>query len=861
MKPILLILFLFLGNICFAQQFPYRNNQLPIEERVKDLLGRMTLEEKMAQIRHIHSSDIFNGQNLEAENLKSFCQGIGWGFVEGFQLTSASCDKNFYLVQKYMVEQTRLGIPIFIVGESLHGVVQENCTIFPQDIALGSTFNPQLAYEQATAISGELNSARINQVLAPCIDVVRDLRWGRVEESFGEDPILCGTMAIAEVKAYLDNSISPMIKHFGAHGSPVGGLNLASVQCGMRDLQDIYLRPFEMVVKNTEILAVMSSYNSWNRIPNSANKFLLSDMLRKRWGFKGYVYSDWGAIDMLRTFHKTASNKEEAAKEALDAGLDVEASSDDFHTLIPQIESGELPANYLDHAVSRVLYAKFKMGLFEDPYGVQNEAKKSIRNTKSKMLSKKIADESTVLLKNDDNLLPLDMTKLKSIAVIGPNADQVQFGDYTWSRSNTDGITPLAGIKALVKGKIKINYVPGCSIASLSTEDIPSAVEAAKNSDIALVFVGSSSSALVRSSKLPVTSGEGYDLSSVELTGVQDELIKAIFATGKPAVVILVAGKPFAIPWVKKNIPAVLAQWYAGEQEGASIADILFGNVNPSGKLTFSFPQSTGTLPCYYNYLPSDRGYYKDPGSYEKPGRDYVFSSPDALWPFGHGLSYTTFSIAKAVTNKNKYNENDTIIIQAQVLNIGSRDGKEVVQAYIRNMTSTVVTPVMELKAFQKLSIKAGEKVSCRLAIPVSELYLTNDSGLQVFQPGLFRIMIGNASDNISQTIDIEVGNIKNRKGKSLNIEPKTKEELMTGKIMLVSGVVRDVQGVPVSRVNVQCQSDPEQNVTTNNDGKFHIKANEKDQLVFSKSGLITLTKEILSLKIMNVELYYGENK
>lgn len=858
MKLLHLISLLFLANICYAQQFPYKNSQLPIEERVTDLLSRMTLDEKMAQIRHIHSADIFNGQELDNESLQNFCHGIGWGFVEGFTLTSENCDRNFYLIQKYMIERTRLGIPIFTVGESLHGVVQENNTIFPQNIALGSTFNPQLAYRQATIISNELHSVRINQVFAPCIDVVRDLRWGRVEESFGEDPMLCGIMAIAEVNAYLEHGISPMIKHFGAHGNPVGGLNLAAVECGIRDLHDIYLKPFEMVVQHTGILAVMSSYNSWNRIPNSANRYLLTELLRNRWGFKGYVYSDWGAIDMLRTFHFTARNKEEAAMQSLDAGLDAEASSDDFPALIPLIENGELLPNYLDKAVSRVLYAKFKLGLFEDPYGLKFETKKTKRNSESKALSKQIADESTVLIKND-NLLPLNIDKLKSIAVLGPNANQVQFGDYTWSRSNSDGISPLAGIKTLVGNKIKINYAPGCSIASLSKTDIAAAVTAASVSDVALVFVGSSSSAFVRNSKLPITMGEGFDLSSIELTGAQEELIQAIYATGKPVVVVLVSGKPFAIPWVKEHIPAIIAQWYAGEQEGASIADILFGNVNPSGKLTFSFPQSTGHLPCYYNYLPSDRGYYKNPGSYEKPGRDYVFSSPDALWSFGHGLSYTTFEISNVTTDKQKYNENDTIFIAAKVTNRGSRDGKEVVQVYIRNIASTFITPVMQLKAFQKINIKKGEKVFCQLSIPISELFLTNDNGYHFFEPGEFEIMVGNSSDNISNKIKIEVGNTNKRNKQAEILKPKTRTEFLDGKTITISGVVRDTQGVPVPNASIQIQSDLKQEVNTSDDGGFIIIANENDQLIFSKKGFFTVIQEVSGHKVINVQLHYGD--
>ena len=690
--------------------------------------------------------------------------------------------------------------------------------------------------------------------------LVRDLRWGRVEESFGEDPLLCGIMGTSEVKAYLDNGISPMLKHFGAHGNPVGGLNLAAVECGTRDLHDIYLKPFEMIIKNTDIMAVMSSYNSWNRIPNSANHYLLTDVLRDRWGFKGYVYSDWSAIDMLQTFHKTAQSQDEAAMRALNAGVDVEASSNTYLTLLPLIERGELPSGYIDVAVKRVLYAKFKSGLFDDPYNLRFASRKKSRGIESQNLSKHIADESTVLLKNENNLLPLDINKLKSIAVIGPNANQVQFGDYTWTKNNVDGISPLAGIKALVGDRLKINYASGCSIASLDTSGIRTAVEAAAKSDVALVFVGSSSEAFVQYTQSPINMGEGYDLSSIELTGAQEELIKAVHTTGKPVVVVLVAGKPFAIPWVKENIPAIVAQWYAGEQEGASIADILFGKVNPSGKLTFSFPQSTGNLPCYYNYLPSDRGYYKKHGSYAKPGRDYVFSSPDALWSFGHGLSYTTFDICKATTDKIQYRDSDIIYIDVEVKNTGNRNGKEVIQVYVRDVASSIITPVKQLKAFKKLEIKAGEKTTCRLEIPVTELYLTNDSGYRFFEPGEFDVMIGDASDNITDTISIAVGVNAKQKKQQVKLEPKTKQELKKGKLITITGFVRDVQGVPVVGAIVECQTNINSKVHTDTNGKFTIVVNDKDRLIFSKKGLVSLIEDIQSRKVINVQLGYGEN-
>ena len=838
------------------QPLPYKNPLLPTEERVNDLLSRMTLKEKIAQIRHLHSWDVLDEQNLNSSKLVQLCASGGYGFFEGFPLTAINCRKVFREIQTFLVENTRLGIPGFSVAESLHGVVQDGATIYPQNIAMGSTFNVELAYAKTRQISGELNTMGIKQVLAPCIDVVRDLRWGRVEESFGEDPYLCSRMAVAEVKGYMDHGISPMLKHYGPHGNPQGGLNLASVECGIRDLFDIYLKPFEAVFKETGIMAVMSSYNSWNREPNSASYFMLTDILRNKFGFRGYVYSDWGVIDMLIRFHKTAATPYDAASQVLKAGLDVEASSSCFVALEPKVRSGEFDVRYIDQAVKRVLRAKFELGLFEDPYQENTVFRIPIRTKESIGLSKCIADESTVLLKNENNLLPLDINSLKSIAVVGPNADCVQFGDYTWSKNKKDGITPLQGIQKLVGKKMKVNYAKGCSISSLDTSGIAEAVQAAEKSDCAIVFVGSSSAAFVRHSAEPSTSGEGMDLSNIELTGAQNELIRAIHATGKPVVLVLVSGKPFAIPYVKDCIPAVLAQWYAGEQAGHSIADILFGKVNPSGKLTFSFPQSTGHLPVYYNHLSTDKGYYKEPGTYETPGRDYVFSSPEPLWAFGHGLSYTSFDYEKVETDKQNYNPYDTIHVTARIRNTGKMDGKEVVQVYVRDMVSSVMTPVKQLKAFTKVGLRPGESKKVNLSIPVSELFLTDNQGDRYLEHGKFELQVGTSSTDISSRMMIEVGYAPFAlKGDNLR---RNNVENVNGKVVEIKGCIRDVQATPMSGVRVK--SSFSQNETfTNKEGCYTISAHSDESLTFSKVGYVIQTQDVKSRSQISVQLVKGE--
>lgn len=849
---ICLLLSVHAGILLQAQTIPYKNSALPVEERIQDLLGRMTLEEKVAQLRHIHSENVFDEQQLSKDKLNSFCQGMSFGFAEGLPLHSANCHANFKQLQKYMIEETRLGIPTIITTEALHGMAQDGATIFPQNIALGSTFNPELAYRKSSAISEELHTANIRQVLAPCIDVVRELRWGRVEESYGEDPWLCGQMGLSETKGYRDHQISPMLKHYGAHGAPLGGLNLASVDCGMRDLIDVYLKPFEMIVKGTDVMTIMSSYNSRDRVPNSASKFLMTDLLRNRWGFKGLVYSDWAAIDMLKSFHHVAENQEDAAILALTAGLDVEASSNCYPELIEAVRQGRCDMTVIDLAVSRVLRVKFEMGLFEHPYGISQEAG-PIHDGPKIQLAREIADESTILLKNEGGLLPLDINKLTSIAVIGPNADQVQFGDYSWSKDNKDGITPLQGIKTWVGNKIKVNYAYGCDLISKDTTQIAEAVRIARQSDVVVLCCGSSSTRFIRPTPIPSTTGEGIDLHDISLTGSQSQLIQAVTAIGKPVILVLVAGKPFAIPWEKENVPAILAQWYAGEQAGNSLADILFGKVNPSGKLNFSFPQSTGHLPVYYNHLPSDKGYYKKPGSCGKPGRDYVFSSPTPLWAFGHGLSYTTFLYETAKTDKQQYSETDTIQVSVRIRNTGKRAGKEVIQVYIRDLVSSIVTPVRQLKAFAKPMLTPGEAKEVTLSIPASELALTDEQGNRFFEPGRFVIEVGTASDDIKHKMEITVGDYTEKAITATEITSSMKKPV--GKGIKISGIVRDVQATPIEGVSVCSAYSGKELAVTDKRGQYILKAASDDRLVFKCTGYETHSVDIKGNKVINAKL------
>lgn len=746
-----------------------------------------------------------------------------------------------------------MGIPVFTLTESLHGSVHDGSTIFPQAIALGSTFNPILAYEMTSAIAKELTAQGITQSLTPVIDVCRDLRWGRVEECFGEDPYLVSRMGVSQVRGYLDNQVSPMIKHFGAHGAPQGGLNLASVSCGQRELLSIYLKTFETVVKEAKPWAVMSSYNSWNNEPNSSSHYLMTELLRDRWDFQGYVYSDWGAIGMLNYFHKTAQNSAEAAIQALTAGLDAEASDNSYAELQQLVENGMLDVKYIDQAVARILTAKFNMGLFEYPLPMEKNYDKVVHAPAHVSLARKIAEESIVLLQNENNILPLQMNKLKSIAVIGPNADQVQFGDYTWSRDNKDGVTLLEALKERVGNQLTLNYAKGCDLVTDDCSGFKEAVDVAKKSDVCIVVVGSASASLARDYS-NATCGEGFDLSDLTLTGVQEDLVEAIHATGKPVIVVLLSGKPFAMSWIKENIPGIVVQWYPGEQGGLALADMLLGKVNPSGKLNYSFPQSVGHLPCYYNYLPTDKGFYRSPGSKNKPGKDYVFSSPKALWAFGHGLSYTDFEYLSATTSKEDYACEDVIEVTIAIRNTGDYDGLEVPQVYVRDMVSSVVMPVQELKGFEKVLIKKGETKQVIIKIPVSELALYNKEMKKVVEPGAFELQIGRASDDIRIKKVITVERASEKYIPTLRDKEKkvSSTKNMTATPVVVKGTIRDVQANLLPQVTVKVGKEE---VVTNSKGEYSIRAMSTDTLIVSGSKFKTEHISIEGRQVINIRM------
>lgn len=728
-----------------STMYPYQNSKLPVEKRVKDLLTRMTLHEKILQLQHLH--DVTGAENLKVNS---------YGCAVNTNVDADKIAKINTEMQQHAKNKTRLGIPLLTCTEALHGAYQGNCTIYPQAIAQGSTFNPELVKKMVNHIAQDLKAMHIKQVLSPDLDIARELRWGRVEETYGEDPFLNATMGIAYVKEMQGQGIVCTPKHFVAHGSPMAGLNLASVSGGEREFRSIYLYPFERLIKEAKPLSIMNCYSSYDDIPVAGSHYYLTELLRNELGFKGYVYSDWGSVEMLRSHHQTAGSNAEAARQALTAGIDLEAAGSTYRELEKLVQEKKLDIKYIDKAVSRVLYVKFVSGLFDNPINEGFDINKTVHSKESIELAREIANESIVLLKNS-SILPLSPNKYRTIALIGPSADKFQPGDYSWSRKNEHGITPLQGLRNTAGSSFTINYAKGCDAWSQNKDGFAEAVATAKKSDISVIVVGTESGTFTDNQN--ASCGEGFDLHDIKLPGVQEDLIKEIKETGKPIVVVLVSGKPLAMPWVKDNADAILVQWYGGEQQGNALADVLLGNVNPSGKLNVSFPQSVGHLPCYYNYRPSDKGFYKQPGSIDKPGRDYVFSNPNALWSFGYGLSYTTFSYLDATISKEEVKANDIITIDVKIRNTGNIDGKEVVQLYVRDVVSSVVTPIKQLKAFSKIFVKAGEEKTARLTLPISELALYNKDMKKVIEPGEFELQIGSASDDIKITKKIRFTN------------------------------------------------------------------------------------------------------
>ena len=729
----------------------YKDPKAPIEARVDDLLSRMTLHEKVQQLQ--------NNSVGRVDEIPGRYGRVSPGSVHEMGGSAYDAAVLFTEMQKYLADSTRLGIPALTSVEGIHGIIQNGCTIFPQAIALGATFNPSLVERMTAAEAAEARVMGISQFLSPVLDIARELRWGRVEETYGEDPYLIGEMATAFVNGAQKNGVGCMPKHFVAHGTPTGGLNCATVAGGEHELRNLYAYPFAKVFKNAHPIAVMSCYSAYDGVPMTGSHYYMTEFLRDELGFDGFVYSDWGSVDRIRVFHNAVATPEEAGRQCLMAGIDMEVSSGTYGSFEDQVKNGLLDEKYIDIACRRVLEAKFKLGLFDNAGGQPEKVAEVVRCPEHVALAKEIADESVVLLEND-GILPLDVNRYKSVAVLGPNSNYGIAGDYGWvGRDDKECVTLYDALKEKLAGKAVVNQLDGCDWWSQDDSSIAAAADLAAKSDLAVVAVGTRSWWLGRNAKGNIaTSGEGFDLSSLDLPGRQLDLLKAVKATGMPMIVVLITGKPLVMSWAKENADAVLVQFYGGEQQGNALADVLLGDVNPSGKLNVSFPRSTGNTPCYYNYYTSDRdNIYDKGGSPEEPNLHYVFEKPYALWNFGHGKSYTTFEYSEPVFNGDTFGPDGTLTVTVDVTNTGDRDGKEVVQLYVQDKISTVSTPDQMLRAFDKQLIPAGETRTFTLTLPMEELKLYNIDRKYVVEPGEFEIQIGAASDDIKSRKTITV--------------------------------------------------------------------------------------------------------
>ncbi len=737
----------------------YLDSSASVDERVEDLLSRMTLHEKVIQMQ--------NNSTNKPEEFARWYGTDGVGSYHDMSLSARDAAMVIDSLQRYLRLHTRLGIPALVTAEGVQGVIQNGCTVFPVSLAVGATFNTGLMYRMAAATAEEAKAIGIYQFLSPVLDLARELRWGRVEGCYGEDPFLVGEMATGFVCGVQDNGVGAMPKHFIAYGSPTGGLNGASAAGGENDLRNLYGYPFMKVIRNARPKAVMSSYNSYDGVPVTGSYHLLTEVLRDEMGFDGYIYSDWGAISRLSSQQRMARDEREAALIAVKAGMDMDCADWAFHNLEDLVKSGELTEEDIDRSCRRILRSKFELGFFDGAGPDLENIDRVVRSKEHVALAREIASESAVLLENN-GILPLDIKKYKKIALLGPNSAWGTPGDYSWvAPGQNECVSLYEGLKEVLPRSVSLVQADGCDWWSRDTSGIAEAARLAAESDVAIVAVGTRSYWLGRNAPAGIpTTGEGFDLSSLELPGVQLDLLKAVKNTGKPMIVVLITGKPLVMNWAGENADALLVQFYGGEQQGPAMAEIITGRVNPSGRLNVSFPRSTGNTPCFYNYPLADRLVWNEetgapaevgghhvadsPGSPDRPGGRYVYESPYARWPFGHGLSYTDFEISEPVINKTVFTSpDDTIRLSVNVSNKGGMDGKEVVQVYVRDLYASINVPIHQLKAFSKVHVPAGKTVGTEIEIPLSELAVyTTAHGWEV-EPGDFEIRVGTSSDNI----------------------------------------------------------------------------------------------------------------
>ncbi len=757
-----------------AQDVPtYKNPKLSVDERVADLLQRMTLEEKLAQIDSAWENGGFvipgqpffvdkEGKFLPEQAKITLKSGLGQvsrpsenpggrpGPREMAQLTND--------IQKWVKENTRLGIPVMFHEECLHGHTGPKGTSFPAAIGLASTWDPALIRDVFASVAAEVRARGAQECLAPVLDLARDPRWGRTEETYGEDPYLVTKIGLGAIRGFqgdgpwIDKShVMATAKHFAVHGQPEGGTNVGTGNLSERVVREYFLKPFEAAVKEGHVQTLMASYNEIDGIPSHSNKHLLDDILRHEWGFDGLVVSDYFGIDELIRVHHVAPSLDVAAKMSLDAGVDIELPfTSAYPTLKEQVQQGKVSLAMIDRAAGRVLRAKFIAGLFEDPFVDPAYAEKITNSPEHQQLALKAAHETMILLKNQNNLLPLDKSKLKRIAVIGPNAGELHLGGYSGKPGR--GVSILQGIKDKVGPGVEVLYSEGCKITeslpdwdadkvvlgdpALNAKRIAEAVAVAKKADAVILVIGENE----QTSREAWAKNHLGDRLSLDLLGNQDDLAKQIVATGKPVVALLLHGRPNSINYVAENVPAILDGWYLGQEGGTAAADVIFGDYNPGGKLPITVPRSVGQLPDYYYQKPSAK-------------RGFVDGPVTPLFPFGWGLSYTTFKYSNLKLAQDSIGPEGETKVSVDVTNTGKVRGDEVAQLYIHQVVSSVTRPVKELRGFERISLNPGETKTVEFKLGPQELSYLNRDMKRVVEPGTFEIMAGSNSDELTTTV------------------------------------------------------------------------------------------------------------
>jgi len=748
----------------------YKRSDVPVEIRAKDLLSRMTLEEKVAQLGSVWGYELLDGEGEFSKKKADELLKLGMGQITrpggATNLEPAKVIKFVNQIQRYLVEETRLGIPAIVHEECLAGYMGLGATNFPQPIAAASTWDPDLVYRVGHAIGSDMKKIGAHQGLAPVVDVVRDPRWGRTEESFGESPYLVARMGVAYVEGVQANGVMATTKHYVAYGAAEGGKNWAPSNVAPRELREVFMLPFEAAVKCGNVLSVMNSYSEIDGVPCACSEELLDRVLRKEWGFKGIVVSDYFAVEVLRSHHRIAKDKAHAAKLALEAGIDIELPKMDcYYELKKLAESGELPESILDEVVFRVLLMKFKLGLFEQPY-----VKECASLPKHYDLALEVARKSIVLLKND-GVLPLK--KGLKVALVGPNSRNVRnmFGDYSYythikallDSANLGAInTPTFNLRkveeivnkelqhvrnvydVLKNEGIDLEWAEGCGVLEGDEQAIREAVTLAEKCDVIVAVMGDRSG-LTKD----CTSGESRDSANLKLPGLQEKLLLELAKTKKPIVLVLVTGRPYALENVEDKMNAIVEAWLPAEAGGQAIVDVLLGKVNPSGKLPISFPRSAGQLPVFH--------YVKPSGGRSHWHKDYVDEPVEPLYPFGHGLSYTKFEYSNFCIESKQVPTAGEIIVKVDLKNVGERAGEEVVQLYVGRENGSVTRPVKELKGFARVQLEPGQSKTVQLKIHTDVLAYYNRRMELVVEPGMYKLMVGASSADIKFSEEVEL--------------------------------------------------------------------------------------------------------